>query len=557
MTWQRLRVASLFPRLTEVYLAIACALVPAATAAQVAPPAAIVAEPSGQTATLVFFNRPIVELRARVMGRDPPARADGARRALEELAAQGTTNPIEWRPVAGGIVISVASRAVVGLTPPDIDELLGETLEGTASQTVARLQRSLEEAAEARAPGRLLRATVLVLTGLGFGVLALWGIRRANLASSAWLVRKAEERAAQSSIADVDVLRASHVLDVARGALTALTLLLDAVVLYVVIGFVLRQFPYTRPWGESMRGFLMTTFANLGLALAGAIPGLFTAAIIFLIARFLSRVIALWFGAIERERFRPVWIHPETAEPTRRLLTAFVWILAMVVAYPYIPGSQTDAFKGVSVLLGLMVTLGSSGFVNQVMSGFMITYSRALRRGDFVRVGSVEGTVVHLGLLSTKVRTPLREEVTIPNAIVVTQTMTDFSRDNEVDGVLTPTSVTLGYDIPWRQAHALLLMAAERTPGLRREPKPVVLQMSLDDFYVKYTLFVCLERQDARASTLAALHAQIQDRFNEFGVQIMSPHYESDPQQPKVVPKKEWFSAPASSTDAPLRPRSA
>jgi small-conductance mechanosensitive channel len=532
----------------------------AVAAGQAAPPAlpaAVRAEPSDQTATLVFFNRPIVVLRARILGRDPPERAETARRALDDLAAQGATTPVEWRPFEGGILITVASRGVVALTAPDIDELAGETLEGIASESTARLQRALDEAAEARAPGRLLRAALLVVTGLGFGILLLWGIRRANLAIGAWLVRKAEERVAQSSIADVDVLRASHVLDVARGLLTVVTFALHLVVLYVVIGFALRQFPYTRPWGESMRGFLLTTFGNLGLALADAVPGLFTAAIIVLIARFLSRLIALWFGAIERERFRPVWIHPETAEPTRRLLTAFVWILAIVVAYPYIPGSQTDAFKGVSVLLGLMVTLGSSGFVNQVMSGFMITYSRALRRGDFVRVGNVEGTVVHLGLLSTKIRTPLREEVTIPNAVVVTQTMTDYSRNDDAGGVFTPTSVTLGYDIPWRQAHALLLMAAERTPGVRREPKPVVLQMSLDDFYVKYTLFVCLERQDARVFTLDALHAQIQDRFNEFGVQIMSPHYLGDPARPKVVPKADWFSAPAPSTDAQSRPRSA
>src|SRR4030095_8981403 len=143
-----------------------------------------------------------------------------------------------------------------------------------------------------------------------------------------------------------------------------------------------------------------------------------------------------------------------------------------------------------SVFLGHIVTLGSSGLVNQMMSGFMITYSRALRAGDFVRIGDVEGTVTHLGVLSTKVRTVRQEEVTIPNAVVVTQTTTDYSRLAETEGVLTPTSVTIGYDAPWRQVHALLLSAAERTSGLRKEPKPFVLQVSLDDFYVKYTLLV-------------------------------------------------------------------
>jgi small-conductance mechanosensitive channel len=267
--------------------------------------------------------------------------------------------------------------------------------------------------------------------------------------------------------------------------------------------------------------------------------------IIFFIARLAVRRIGFWFSAIEQGRLTPRWIYPETAQPTRRLLTGLLWAFAIVVAYPYLPGSQTDAFKGVSVFLGLMVTFGSSGLVNQIMSGFMITYSRALRVGDFVRVGDVEGTVIHLGVLSTKVKTLRHEEVTIPNAVVVAQTTTDYSRLSETEAVLTPISVTIGYDVPWRQVHALLLLAAHRTAGLRRAPGPVVLQTALEDFYVKYTVLLCLERQQSRPITLDALHANIQDLFNEYGVQIMSPNYEVDPAAPKVVPKQNWFAAPA------------
>jgi len=187
--------------------------------------------------------------------------------------------------------------------------------------------------------------------------------------------------------------------------------------------------------------------------------------------------------------------------------------------------------------------------VNQIMSGFMITYSRALRAGDFVRIGEVEGTVTHLGVLSTKIRTLRQEEVTIPNAVVVAQTTTDYTRLSETDGVFTPTSVTIGYDTPWRQVHALMLQAADRTAGLRAKPKPVVLQAGLEDFYVKYTLFVCLEQQESRPVTLGALHANIQDLFNEYGVQIMSPNYVIDPSAPKVVPKQQWFTAPAAAPE--------
>jgi small-conductance mechanosensitive channel len=278
-------------------------------------------------------------------------------------------------------------------------------------------------------------------------------------------------------------------------------------------------------------------------------PGLFTVILIFLIARFLARLIALWFHSVELGRVRARWIYPETAQPTRRLLTTLMWLFAIVVAYPYMPGSQSDAFKGVSVFLGLMVTFGSSGLINQIMSGFMVTYSRALRLGDFVRIGELEGTVTHLGVLSTKIRTVWSEEVTVPNAVVASTTTTDYTRAADAGGVLTPTSVTIGYDAPWRQVHALLLEAAGRTPGLRRVPKPLVLQTALQDFYVQYTLLVCLERQELRPFTLDVLHANIQDLFNEHGVQIMSPNYVFDPKAPKVVPKDRWFAAPARPED--------
>ena len=450
-------------------------------------------------------------------------------------------------------LIRVGSRVVLALTSADIDNLSGETIQGVTDQTVVRLKQALAEAGEARAPRALFLSALTALGALVLGLVAFWIIGRVQQIVAGKLITAAEKTVAKSKIADLEMLRGMRLVNFERGLVTSSKVVLDLIVAYWVLTFGLRQFPYTRPWGESLRGFLVVTVENLGLGMVRALPGLFTVVLILLITRFLVRVIGVWFSAVERGRVSARWIYPETAQPTRRLLTALLWLFAIVVAYPYLPGSQTDAFKGVSVFLGLMVTFGSSGIVSQIMSGFMITYSRAVRLGDFVRIGDVEGTVRHLGILSTKVRTLRNEDVTIPNAVVVAQTTTDYSRFGETEGVFTPTSVTIGYDAPWRQVHALMLKAAERTEGLRREPKPVVLQASLEDFYVKYTLFVCLERQESRPFTLNALHANIQDLFNEYGVQIMSPNYVVDPAAPKVVPKKDWFAAPA---DAERLPKS-
>jgi small-conductance mechanosensitive channel len=266
--------------------------------------------------------------------------------------------------------------------------------------------------------------------------------------------------------------------------------------------------------------------------------------LIVVVARIAARGVGFWCDAIEQGRTRVNWLYPETVRPTRRIFMALVWLFAAIMAYPYIPGSDTDAFKGISVFVGLLMTLGSSGLVNQIMSGFMLTYSRALRVGDFVRIGDVEGTVVQMGVLSTKINTLRHEEVTIPNAVVVAQTTTDYSRSH-TDGVYASTEVTIGYDVPWRQVHSMLLIAAERTEGIRREPAPQVLQAALADFHVRYTLLVCPDRQERRPMLLNELHGQILDVFNEFGVRIMTPTYEGDPDKPKIVPKQGWFAAPA------------
>jgi small-conductance mechanosensitive channel len=179
------------------------------------------------------------------------------------------------------------------------------------------------------------------------------------------------------------------------------------------------------------------------------------------------------------------------------------------------------------------------------MSGFTLMYSRALKNGDYVRVGETEGTVLSLGIFSTKIRTPRREEVTIPNSLMVSDVTVNYTRSAGGEGVLLGAGVTIGYDAPWRQVHAMLLEAARRTRGLAPEPAPVVIQRSLSDFYVEYQVFAKMEDPSRRFFTLSELHTHIQDCFNEHGVQIMSPHYFGDPADTKWVPRERWHDAPA------------
>jgi small-conductance mechanosensitive channel len=307
---------------------------------------------------------------------------------------------------------------------------------------------------------------------------------------------------------------------------------------------VLLQFPYSQPWGQELGTLLLHLLQKLGTELIGSIPGIFTVVVIFLVTRAVTRAVSGFFGEVEKGNITVPWPHRDTASASRHLVIGTIWLFALTVAYPHIPGSSTDAFKGVSVLVGLMLSLGSAGFVNQVMCGLVVIYSRALKVGEFVRIGDDFGTVSEVGMLSTKLLTHKREEVTIPNGVLVATRITNYSRQAPGIGAVLGSTVTIGYDAPWRQVHAMLLRAAAQTDGVRQDPAPRVLQRALSDFFVEYELIFNVDDPVKRPQILSELHTHIQDAFNEEGVQIMSPHFETQPNEKVYVPKSRWFPKP-------------
>jgi small-conductance mechanosensitive channel len=496
-------------------------------------------------ATLVFANRSIVELRASILSRTPADRVAAATTVLNSIVAAEPTGPVVSRLVEGVAVVAVGATNAFVIVPDDVDVLAGETLEQKTALAVSQLQIAIDEEMELRSPARM---AIGVAESLGMTLLLgvlLWLLRRGYRVLAVMIPEGAEKQLQRFSAVDLELVRASRAGDILRSLIAGLAVLMGLGLTYFWLTFVLRRFPYTRPWGESLREFLLTRFAALGLAVVAWMPDLFTIIVIVLFMRFIARLAYILFEAAAQDRIKLPGVYPETAQPTRRLVAMLLWLFTLVLIYPYLPGSDSDAFKGMSVFVGLIVSLGSSGIISQIMSGLTLTYSRALRLGDYAAIGDVEGTVTHLGSLSTKIKTARGEDVTIPNAVVVSTPMTNYSRFADDEAVLVPTTVTIGYDVPWRQIHALLLLAAERTPGIKRNPAPLVLQTDLRDFYVQYTLFVCIELPQLRIFTLGALRANVQDAFNEFGVQIMSPNYEADPSAPKVVPRERWYASPA------------
>jgi small-conductance mechanosensitive channel len=223
---------------------------------------------------------------------------------------------------------------------------------------------------------------------------------------------------------------------------------------------------------------------------------------------------------------------------------------AVVIAYPYIPGSRSEAFKGVSLFIGIIFSLGSSSLIGNFIAGYSMTYRRAFRVGDRVQIGDHVGIVERMRLMVTHLRTLKNEELVVPNSTILGAEVINYSSLARERGLILHTTVGIGYETPWRQVEAMLVEAAARTPDLRRDPPPYVLQKALGDFCVTYEINAFCDTPEAVEAIYTALHRNILDLFNEYGVQIMTPSYESDPEQPKIVPKEQWYAAPAPSPAA-------
>jgi small-conductance mechanosensitive channel len=373
-----------------------------------------------------------------------------------------------------------------------------------------------------------------------------------------WLRRKLDALLDSRYRQQLDALAAkSHeVLSVTRlwkSLDAALRFVRSAVI--VVLGllylrYIFELFPYTRPAARSVAGFVVAPLLTMWASLVAKIPDLFFLAILVFVVRIILRMLRRFFDAVEQGRVHLRNFEQEWAAPTYKLMRPVVIAFAVVVGYPYIPGSGSEAFKGVSLFLGIIFSLGSSSFIANMIAGYSMTYRRAFKLGDVVQIGEVMGVVSGVRLQVTHVRTIKNEEVVVPNSQILNAAVTNFSSLAKSDGLILHTTVGIGYETPWRQVEAMLLEAARRTPDLMTEPPPFVFHLHLGDFSVTYELNVYCSQPRMMRVTYTELHRHILDVFNEYGVQIMTPAYEGDPDVPKIVPKDQWYQAPAR-PDAP------
>jgi small-conductance mechanosensitive channel len=517
-------------------LAMLLAAVPEALARQVGPggdPAAPRAgdapDPEAEAergAPVLIGGEPVVWVPSGVGPYSAQFRAERiTRRAAEIVHDRAILDPsVVVAEAADTFELRIGPRLLMVITAQDARAV------GVSGQALAaEYARLVEDAIRAErlryAPGTLIRSGVSGLAATVLLAVLLWLSKR--LARAARRVIGRWQSRLSLRVQQQDLVPAESLAHALHRAVTGIHVVLALVLLDLYLTFVLGLFPWTRAVSMRLLDYLLTPLRVAAAAVVGYLPNLLFVVVIAGLVGLAIRFVGLLFQRIGQGSIAFASFPAEWADPTNKIVRVLLLAFGLVVAFPYLPASDSAAFAGVSVFMGVLFSLSSSSAIANMVAGVVLTYTNAFRHGDRVQVGEAYGDIVETALLATRIRTIKNEYITIPNNIVLGSAMTNFSRSPRGEGLILHTSVTIGYDAPWRQVHDLLIGAALSTPGLLQVPPPFVWQTALNDFYVTYEVNAYTAAPQDMIGTYAALHARIQDAFCAAGVEIMSPHYTS------------------------------
>lgn len=499
--------------------AAASAQNPPASPRQTAP-----AKPGG--APVLFAEETLFEIYDQLGPFTPEDRARAISERLERLAKDPFTRIYPVTAVDRELASELVYGETVVMTVTDRDaQPTGKPRQEVAKEYAAKIQTALARSREQVTFRTLLTDAALALldTIVFVSLLVLFHKFFPKLYAKIDSWRTTIIRPIK--IQRVELLSADQIAAALTGIARTVRVVAVLILLYGYLTTALGIFPWTRGISTMLFGAVVSTLWAIGQAFATYVPDLVSIAIIVLVTRYIIKLISLFFTGIERGAITFKGFHRDWAEPTYKIVRFLVIVFAAIACFPYIPGSRSEGFRGISVFLGLLFSLGSAAAIGNVIAGVVLTYMRPFRVGDRVKIADTVGDVIEKTLLVTRVRTIKHVDITIPNAMVLASHIINFSSSAMERGLILHTSVTIGYDIPWRKVHELLIASARATTHIQRNPEPFVLQTSLNDFYVTYEVNAYTNQPNRMAEIYAELHQNIQDTFNEGGVEIMSPHY--------------------------------
>ena len=417
---------------------------------------------------------------------------------------------------------------IIIMTVVESDALWNDqSIRELAEYNVVLIKASIENAKKEKSLSRALGRVGLTLLVLVIVYLVVWLINKLYSRALRYVTRSKDKFLKDLSYKDYTFLSAEQelkglfiILKILRGALIILSF-------FIMLPIVFSIFPFTRGWADYLFGLLWTPIKGMGISVWNYLPDLFSIVIIYFAMKYVIRFVKYIFSEIESGKLKISGFHPDWAMPTYHIVRFLLMAFGVIIIFPHLPNAESDTFKGVSVFLGVLISLGSSSAIANLIAGLIITYMRPFKIGDRIRVGDISGDVVEKTVLVTRLRTVKNEEITIPNSTILSGNTINYSTYSKTDGLIIHTNVTMGYECPWQEVQEALLEAADRTNLILKTPRPFVLQVSLDDFYVSYQLNAYIREVNKQAIIYSNLHQNIQDVFNERGFEGVSPYYQA------------------------------
>ena len=497
------------------------------------------------TAPVIIDGRELIRV-GGVTSYPAKERAAIIARRIKAIAADTSIGPKDLQVVKEGDIIYIKAGKLTALGLAESDATReGVTLEVLVVVVQGRIAQAITDYRNDRQPRTLLINSGYALVVTILTALLLWAILRIFSWIYSLAQRRIKARIERLETKSHYIFDADQIWDIMGGLLKTAKVLTMLVVIYFYLNLVLGLYPWTRRFAQVLFTLTVDPLRVIGLGLLEALPSLFFLVILFFITRYILKVTYLFFAGIDRGSIHVAKFDREWGLPTYRIVRLMIIAFALVMAYPYIPGSSSEAFKGISIFLGVIFSLGSTSVFANVVAGYTIIYRRGFKIGDRIMINNITGEVIDRSLLATRLRSLKNEIVVIPNSTILNSNIINYSSEAQANGLILHTTVGIGYEVPWRQVEAMLLQAADRTKGVRTEPKPFILQQSLGDFAITYELNVYCDDARQMVKLYSELHRNILDVFNEFGVQIMTPNYVQDSQEPKIVPKDQWYTSPA------------
>lgn len=501
-------------------------------------------EPS--TAPVVVDGRMVLRVRG-ISAYPASERARNVRKRIVDIARDGSFSVDKLRIVNDQEASSIyagETRLIAILDADaqieDLDrKLLAEVIMGKIAEVITDYRTD-------RSPGVILEHAAYALGLTAIFVLIFWALVRLFRGLNAWAVRHVHKGVQDIASKSHHLIQAEQLWTLVAGLLNTLKILALLVLTYFYLNSALGLFPWTRPAAMILFDLILNPVRSLWFGFVDSLPDLAFLVILYLILRYILKLERMFFTQVSRGNIKLQNFDRDWAMPTFKIVRFMTIAFAVVIAYPYIPGSDSMAFKGVSVFLGVIFSFGSTSFIANILAGLAMTYRGAFKEGDRVRIDDVFGDVEDIKLMTTRIRTLKNESVMIPNSNILNTNVTNYTVMARKPGLLLHTTVGIGYDTPWRQVEAMLLLAAERTEGLQQKPEPFVLQTLMGDYAVNYEINAYCTEAERMVAIRSELHRNIQDVFNEYGVQIMSPAYVADPASAKIVPPENWYVTPAS-----------